>query len=154
MGQTSGLVKVTLTFRRRAHHCCLVSMATVTSDKRPAPALAQTVLIATATQALIMEEAGAGAKLRVLQRCADVTGKTRGGGRNVRTNRQRSPVFCLVCFGRTPDPAACRSRWRLCLTSERHTPPPTDHSGRPQHVHCQRRSCQPDGPHLRTQREP
>lgn len=53
------LVKVTLTFGRRAHHCRLVSMATVTSDERPAPALAQTVLITTATQALVVEEARA-----------------------------------------------------------------------------------------------
>lgn len=50
-------------------------MATVTSDERPAPAVTQTVLITTATQALIVEEAGAGAKLRVLQRCANVTVK-------------------------------------------------------------------------------
>lgn len=68
-------LEVTLTFWWRTHHCCLVSMATVTSDERPAPAVTQTVLITTATQALIVEEAGAGAKLRVLQRCANVTVK-------------------------------------------------------------------------------
>lgn len=96
VGETSGLVKVTLTFRRRAHHCCLVPMATVTSDKRPAPAFAQTVLIATATQALIMEEAGAGAKLRVLQRCADVTGKTRGGWKY--KNKPTTLTCVLFCF--------------------------------------------------------
>ncbi len=76
---TSGcrnVVEVTLTFRWRTHHCRLVSMATVTSDERPAPALTQTVLIATATEALIVEEAWARAELRVLQRCADVTVRT------------------------------------------------------------------------------
>ena len=64
--------KVTLTFWRRTHHCRLVSMATVTGDERPAPALAQAVLVSTATQALVVEEAGARAELRVLQRRADV----------------------------------------------------------------------------------
>lgn len=43
-------------------------MATVTSDERPAPALTQSVLVTTATQALVVEEAGARAELRVLQR--------------------------------------------------------------------------------------
>lgn len=66
-------VEVRLTFRRRAHHCCLVSMATVTGDERPAPALTQAVLVTTATQALVVEEAGARAELRVLQRRANVT---------------------------------------------------------------------------------
>lgn len=61
-------VEVILTFRRRTHHCCLVSMATVTSDERPAPAVTQSVLVTTATQALVVEEAGARAELRVLQR--------------------------------------------------------------------------------------
>lgn len=69
----SGLTEVTLTFRRRAHHCRLVSMATVAGDERPAPALAHTVLVATATQALVVEEARAGAELRVLQGRADLT---------------------------------------------------------------------------------
>lgn len=69
----SGLTEVTLTFRRRAHHCRLVSMATVSGDERPAPALAHTVLVATATQALVVEEARAGAELRVLQGRADLT---------------------------------------------------------------------------------
>lgn len=38
-------------------------MATVTSDERPAPALPQAVLVAAATQPLIVEDAGAGAEL-------------------------------------------------------------------------------------------
>lgn len=92
------VVKVTLTFRRRAHHCCLVSMATVTSDKRPAPALAQTVFISTATQALIMEEAGAGAKLRVLQRCANVTGKKRTEKCKSKPSTLKHAHLCFVCF--------------------------------------------------------
>lgn len=72
-GNVRGLTEVTLTFRRRAHHCRLVSMATVAGDERPAPALAHTVLVATATQALVVEEARAGAELRVLQGRADLT---------------------------------------------------------------------------------
>lgn len=47
-------------------------MATVTGDERPAPALTQSVLVTAATQTLVVEEAGAGAKLRVLQRRANV----------------------------------------------------------------------------------
>lgn len=47
-------------------------MATVAGDERPAPALAQAVLVAAATEALVVEEAGAGAELRVAQRRADV----------------------------------------------------------------------------------
>lgn len=43
------IVEVTLTFWWCAHHCCFVSMATVTSDEHPAPALTQGVLITAAT---------------------------------------------------------------------------------------------------------
>lgn len=75
-GKHSAPVKVTLTFRRSTHHCRLVAMATVTGDEHPASALTQTVLIATATQALVMEEAGARAELRVLQCCANVAVET------------------------------------------------------------------------------
>lgn len=48
-------------------------MAAVTGDERPASTLGQSVLISTATQTLIMEEAGAWAELGELQRSADVT---------------------------------------------------------------------------------
>lgn len=64
--------KVTLTFWRCARHCRLVSMATVTGDERPTSAPTEGVLIPTATQSLVVEEAGARAKLGVLQRGADV----------------------------------------------------------------------------------
>lgn len=52
-------------------------MATVTRDERPAPALTQGVLIPAATQALVVKEAGARAKLWVLQRRANVTDRAR-----------------------------------------------------------------------------
>lgn len=51
-------------------------MATVSRDERPAPALAQAALVAPATQALVVEEAGTGAELRVLQGRADVAAET------------------------------------------------------------------------------
>lgn len=70
--QVHHALEVTLTFWWCTHHCCLVSMATITSDKRPAPALTQGVLITAATQSLVVEEAGAWAELWVLQRRANV----------------------------------------------------------------------------------
>jgi len=70
--------EVTLTFWRRAQHCCLVAMATVAGDERPAPAVTQGVLIPAATQTLVVEEAGARAELRVLQRRANVTVQKQG----------------------------------------------------------------------------
>lgn len=51
-------------------------MATVSSDKGPAPAITQPVLITAATQALIVEEPGAGAELGALERGADVAVET------------------------------------------------------------------------------
>lgn len=54
-------------------------MATVSSDKGPAPAVTQPVFISAATQALIVEEPGAGAELGVPERCADVTVGTKDG---------------------------------------------------------------------------
>lgn len=48
-------------------------MAAVAGDERSAPAAAQGVLVAAATQALVVEQARAGAGLRVLQSGADVT---------------------------------------------------------------------------------
>lgn len=77
----SGSAKVTLTFWRRAHHCRLVSMATVTGDEHPAPALPQAVLVAAATEPLIVEDTGARAELRVPQSRSDVA---------VETNKQRA----------------------------------------------------------------
>jgi len=65
-------LEVTLTFWWRTHHCCLVSMATVTGDERPAPALTQGLFVTAATQTLVVEEARAGAKLGVLQCGANV----------------------------------------------------------------------------------
>lgn len=62
-------------------------MATVTGDERPAPALPQTVLVAAATQPLIVEDAGAGAELRVPQSRSDVS-----VGTNKQTNKQRAAV--------------------------------------------------------------
>lgn len=43
-------------------------MATVSGDKGPAPAITQPVFITAATQALVVEEPGAGAELGALQR--------------------------------------------------------------------------------------
>lgn len=63
-------------------------------------------------------------------------------------------LYCtviLVVLFPTPRPAACRSHWRLCLSSGSHKPPPTARSGRPQPAHCQRTSCQPDEQHLGNQ---
>lgn len=72
---TTNSVEVTLTFRRRAHHRRLVSMATVPGDERPASAIAQGVFVSVATQSLIVEEAGARAKLGVLQCSSNVPKK-------------------------------------------------------------------------------
>lgn len=66
-------VDVSLTFRWRTHRRCLVSVATVAGDERPALAFTDGVLVPAATQALVVEEAGAGAELRLLQCRADVT---------------------------------------------------------------------------------
>lgn len=43
-------------------------MATVSGDKGPAPAITQPVFITAATQALVVEESGAGAELGAPQR--------------------------------------------------------------------------------------
>lgn len=51
-------------------------MATVAGDERPAPALPQAVLVTAATQPLIVEDAGAGAELRVPQSRSDVAVET------------------------------------------------------------------------------
>lgn len=61
-------VEVTLTFWWCAHNGRLVSMATVSGDKGPAPAITQPVFITPATQALIVEESRAGAELGAPQR--------------------------------------------------------------------------------------
>lgn len=61
-------LEVTLTFWWCAHNSRLVSMATVSGDKGPAPAITQPVFITAATQALIVEESGAGAELGAPQR--------------------------------------------------------------------------------------
>lgn len=55
-------------------------MATVSSDESPALALPQTVLVATATQPLVVEDAGAGAKLRVAESRSDVAAAQRQTG--------------------------------------------------------------------------
>lgn len=52
-------------------------MATVSGDESPAPALPQTILVATATQSLIVEDAGAGAELRAVESCSDVAAAER-----------------------------------------------------------------------------
>lgn len=57
----------------------------------------------------------------------------------------------VFVFSLTRGPAACRSHWRLCPTSESRTPPPTGRSGRPQHVRCRTTSCQQDVPRLKKQ---
>lgn len=110
----SGSAKVTLTFWRRAHHCRLVSMATVTGDERPAPALPQAVLVAAATQPLIVEDAGAGAELRVPQSRSDVAVETNKQKAAVRASREtdenQGSAFSFFLSSRTRDPAACRSR--------------------------------------------
>lgn len=71
-------LEVTLTFWRGAHNSRLVSMATVSSDKGPAPAVTQPVFVSAATQALVVEESGAGAELGVFERRADVAVGTKG----------------------------------------------------------------------------
>lgn len=72
-------LEVTLTFWRGAHNSRLVAMATVSSDKGPAPAATQPVFVSAATQALIVEESGAGAELGVFERRADVAVGTKEG---------------------------------------------------------------------------
>lgn len=73
-------LEVTLTFWWGARNSRLVSMATVSSAKGPAPAVTQPVFISAATQALIVEESGAGAELGVFERRADVAVGTKEGG--------------------------------------------------------------------------
>lgn len=79
-GRGGVYLEVTLTFWRGAHDRRLVSMATVSSDEGPAPAVAQPVFISAATQALVVEESGAGAEGGVFERRADVAVGTKEGG--------------------------------------------------------------------------
>lgn len=50
-------------------------MAAVPGDERPASTLTESVLVSTAAQAFVMEEARAWAKLGELQCCTNVTEK-------------------------------------------------------------------------------
>lgn len=128
-------------------------MATVSGDERPAPALPQTVLVATATQPLVVEDAGAGAELRVAQSRSDFTAaKTHTGGWE-RAVRRVPSSGSVGLSAPTSGPAACRSHWHPGRSSESRTPPPTGRSGTPLRVRCQRRSCPPGEQHLKTPAE-
>ena len=147
--------EVSLTFWWSTHHCCLVSMATVTSDKHSAPALTQGVLVTATTQALIVEEAGSGAELGVLQRRANVTENNNDITPSLTAKVSHTPPQRWtrgLCFHPTPNPAACRSRWHLGPSSGSCTPPPTGRSGRPRPARCQRMSYQPAVQRLKNKR--
>lgn len=142
--------KVTLTFGWAAHQRRLVAMATVSGDESPAPALPQTVLVATATQPLIVEDARARVKLQVVESRSDVAAAKRQTGGWESAVRQAPSSTAFGLSTPTSGPAACRSHWRPGPTSESHTPPPTGRSGTPLRVRCQQRSCPPDEQHLKT----
>lgn len=68
-----------LTFRCSTHHPRFVAMVTVAGDKLPTPAIQQSVFVATAAKAFIVEESRAGPEVGVLEGRADLTADRKTG---------------------------------------------------------------------------